>query len=174
MISSIPKRSIKNLVIFTGALLAVVGLMVVPSYIAIGKTEAARHKIETQVKAQRQLAPVFGKLVKKRKELTAAKMDMPLRAALMREEAGSVSDELTRLAISTRMQVIDVTADLNALVNDARLMQVDMVLRGELGNYSIFLKQLIAVPHLEFIERLRITAIPEGREYGMRVWIALK
>lgn len=174
MIPSIPKRSLRNLVIFSGALLAVVGLLVVPSYFAIGKTEATLSKIETQVNEQRQLAPVFGKLVKKRRELNAAKADLPVRAALAREEAGSVADELTRLAATARMQMIGVTSDLNAMVNDAILMRVDIVLRGELRNYNVFLKQLIAVPHLEFIERLRIMAIPEGREYGMRVWIALK
>jgi len=174
MIPSIPKRSLRNFVIFSGALLAVVGLVIVPSYFAIGKTEATLSKIENQVNEQRQLAPVFGKLVIKRKELNAAKTDLPVRAALARDEAGSVADELTRLAATARMQMIGVTSDLNAMVNDDILMRVDIVLRGELENYNVFLKQLIAVPHLEFIERLKIKAIPEGREYGMRVWIALQ
>jgi hypothetical protein len=53
-------------------------------------------------------------------------------------------------------------------------MQVDMVLRGNLADYRTFLKQLIAVPHVEFIERIRIMAIPDGREYRMRVWVTLK
>ncbi len=174
MILNIPKRSWRNLAIFAGTLTAVVGIMVVPSYFAIGKAEIARKQVESQVNAQRQLAPVFGKLVKKRRELNAASTKMPARAALERDEAGNVSDMLTRLAASNRMQTIGVTSDLNAMVNEAKLMQVDLVLRGELENYRQFLDQLIKVPHLEFIERLRITAIPAGREYGLRVWIALK
>ena len=174
MLSNIPKRSWRNLVILAGALAAVVGLMVVPSHMAIGKTKATRKKIEIQVNEQRQLTPVFVRLVNMRNKLTTANADMPVRAAFARGTAGSVSDELTGLAASTGMQMVGVTSDLNALVNEAKMMQVDIVLRGELENYRLFLKQLIAMPHLEFIERLRITAIPKGREYGMRIWIALK
>ncbi len=174
MIPSIPKRSLRNLAIFAGTLAAVVGILVIPSYFAIGRAEKARTQIGSQLNAQRQLAPVFGKLVKKRGELKAASTEMPERAALGRDEAGNVSDMLTRLAGNNRLQMIGITSDLNAMVNDAKQMQVDIVLRGGLENYRQFLEQLIRVPHLEFIERLRITAIPAGREYGMRVWIALK
>ena len=171
---SIPKKSLKNLAIFSGALAAVVGLMVVPSYIAIGKTESALKKIELQVNEQRQLAPVFGKLIQKRREMKDAKAGLPVRVALSRDAAGTVADSLTRLAAENRMQVVGLKSDLNAQVNDVKLMQVDIVLRGQLDHYRTFLAKLTALPPLEFIERLRITATPEGLEYGLRIWIALK
>jgi hypothetical protein len=174
MISSIPKRSLRSLAIFTGVLAIVIGVMVVPSYFAIGKAEARRLKIETQVKAQRLLAPVFGKLVKKRRELNKSTANLTVRTALARDDASGVADALTRLAAGNRMQMAGINLDLNAMVNEVALMQVDMVLRGNLADYSTFLNQLIAVPHVEFIERVRIMAIPDGREYRMRVWVALK
>ncbi len=174
MWASIPKKSLRNLIIFTGALAVVIGLMVVPSYFAIGKAEAKRAKISKEVNEQRQLAPVFGQLVKKRRELNASNADLPERTALQRDAAGGVADTLTGMAGSARLQMAGVTADLNALVSDVRLMRVDLVLRGKLMDYRNFLDQLIAVPHVEFIERLRIMSIPEGREYRMRVWIALQ
>jgi len=174
MIPSIPERSLRRLVIFTSILAAVVGLMVVPSYLAIGKTETARKKLESQINEQRQLAPVFGRLVKKRRELDATGTNLPARVALARDEAGSVLDALTRLVATARMQVVGVTSDLNAMVNDAKLMQVDLVLRGELQKFDFFLKTLTQIPHFEFIEKLKISAIPGGQEYRMRVWVALK
>jgi|GEM_PF-825702 len=174
MWANIPKKSLRNLVIFAGALAAVIGLMVVPSYFAIGKAEAKRTKISKEVNEQRQLAPVFGQLVKKRRELNASNADLLERTALQRDAAGGVADTLSAMAGSARMQMVGVTVDLNALVSDVRLMRVDLVLRGKLMDYRIFLDQLIALPHVEFIERLRIMAIPEWREYRMRVWIALK
>jgi len=81
---------------------------------------------------------------------------------------------LTGLAVGAKLNMVGVTVDLNAMVSDVRLMRVDLVLRGKLMDYRVFLDQLIAMPHVELIERLRIMAIPEGREYRMRVWIALK
>jgi hypothetical protein len=173
-ISSIPKKSLRNLLIYAGVLAIVVGMLVVPSYLAIDKAKANRVEIESQVKEQRLLAPVFGKLVKKRIELNKSIDNLPVRAALARDEAGGVADTLTRLAVGNRMQVAGINLDLNAMVNDIRLMQVDMVLRGDLADYRTFLQQLIEVPYLEFIESLRILAIPNGREYRMRVWVALK
>ncbi len=174
MISSIPKRSLRNLAIYTSVLLIVIGVLVVPSYLAIGKAEARRVKIETQVKAQRLLAPVFGQLVKKRRELNESTAALTVRTALARDDASGVADALTHLATGSRMQMAGINLDLNAMVNEVRLMQVDMVLRGNLADYRSFLNQLIAVPHVEFIERVRIMAIPDGREFRMRVWVALK
>jgi len=174
MWANIPKKSVRNLVIFAGALAVVVGLMVVPSYFAIDKAEAKRAKISKEVNEQRQLAPVFGQLLKKRRELNASNADLPERTALQRDAAGGVADTLTGLAAGAKLQMVGLTVDLNALVSDVRLMRVDLVMRGKLMDYRTFLDQLIAVPHVEFIERLRIMAIPEGREFRMRVWIALQ
>ena len=174
MISSIPKRSLRNLVIFAGALGVVVGVLVVPSYFAVGKTETQKIKIETEVKEQRQLAPVFGQLVKKRRELNQASAELPKRAALARDDAGGIADAWTQLAAENQMQMVGINLDLNALVNDARLMQVDFILRGKLSAYHGFLQKFITVPHVAFIERLRIMAIPGDREYRMRVWVAVK
>lgn len=174
MIPSIPSQSLRNLLIYASVLVAVVGLMVLPSYLAIGKTETALKKLESQVNEQRQLAPVFSKLVIKRREMNATGTNLPVRAALARYEAGSVSDALTRLVASTRMQMINVTSDLNAMVNDARLMRVDLVLRGELQKFDVFLKTLTRIPYFKFVEKLKISAVPGGQEYRMRVWIALK
>jgi len=92
MWANIPKKSLRNLIIFTGALAVVIGLMVVPSYFAIGKAEAKRAKISKEVNEQRQLAPVFGQLVKKRRELNASTADLTERTALPRDAAGSVAD----------------------------------------------------------------------------------
>lgn len=174
MISKIPKRSWRSLAIYTAVLVIAIGVMVVPSYLAIGKAEAERLKIETEVKAQRALAPVFGKLLKKRREMTQSTANLPVRTALARDDASGVADALNLLATGNRMQMAGINLDLNAMVNEVRFMQVDMVLRGNLADYRTFLKQLIAVPHVEFIERLRIMAIPDGREFRMRVWVALK
>lgn len=174
MWANLPKKTLRNIIIFAGALAAVVGLMVVPSYFAIGKAEAKRVKISKEVNEQRQLAPVFGQLVKKRRDLNASNADLPKRAALPRDAAGGVAETLTGMAGSTQLQMVGITVDLNALVSDVHLMRVDLVLRGQLMDYRDFLDQLIATPHVEFIERLRIMAVPDGREYRMRVWIALK
>lgn len=174
MLTSIPKKSLRNLAIYAGVLAIVIGVMVVPSYFAIDKTEARLVKIENQVKEQRTLAPVFGKLVKKRRELNKSSDTLAVRSALPRDDAGGVVDALTRLAADNRLQMAGVNLDINALVNEVRLMQVDLVLRGNLTDYRTFLHQLIAVPHLEFIERVRLMPVPDGREYRMRVWVALK
>jgi len=174
MWANIPKKSLRNLIIFAGALAAVIGLMVVPSYFAIGKAEAKRVRISKEVNEQRLLAPVFGQLVKKRRELNESNADLPERDAMPRDAAGGVAEKLTGMAGGARLQMVGITVDLNALVSDVRLMRIDLVLRGKLMDYRVFLDQLIAVPHVEFIERLRIMAVPEGREYRMRVWVALK
>ena len=174
MTANIPKGSLQNFVIFTGVLLVVIGVLVVPSYFAIGKAEADRVKIKTEVDEQRQLAPIFKELVKKRNELKAHNANLPVRAALARDDAGGIADQLTRLAVDSRMQMVGISPDLNAMVNEDRLMRVDMVLRGRLADCRAFLDQLVAVPHIEFIEKIRITAIPAGREYRMRIWAALK
>ena len=84
MWANIPKETLRNLVIFAGALAVVIGLLVVPSYFAIGKAEAKRSKISGEVNEQRQLAPVFGQLLKKRRELSASTADLPERTALSR------------------------------------------------------------------------------------------
>ncbi len=173
MIPSLPKKSIRNLAIFAGALAAIVGLMVVPSYFAIGKAEETRKQVKAEVDEQRQLAPVFGRLVKKRKELVTAMAHIPQRAPLARDEAGMVTDQLTRLAVDTQMQMVGISADLNALVNDVKLMRVDLVLQGALRQYDVFLKALVRLPYLEFIEKLMISAVPGGQEYKLRIWIAL-
>lgn len=174
MISQIPKRSWRNLAIYTSVLIIAIGAMIVPSYLAIGTAETKRVTIETDVKAQRLLAPVFRKLVKKRSEMTQSTDNLPVRTALARDDAGGVADALTHLATGNRMQMAGINLDVNAMVNEVRLMQIDLVLRGNLADYRTFLKQLIAVPHVEFIERVRIMAIPDGREFRMRVWVALK
>ena len=174
MLSSIPKRSLRNLAIYTGVLAMVIGVMIVPSYLAIGTAEARRVKIENEVRAQRLLTPVFGKLLRKRKEMDKSTAKLTVRSALARDNASSVADALTRLATGNRMQMAGINLDLNAMVNEVRFMQVDMVLRGNLADYRTFLNQLITVPHVEFIERVRIMAIPDGREFRMRVWVALK
>ncbi|MCP3950614.1 MAG: hypothetical protein GY697_00095 [Desulfobacterales bacterium] len=174
MISRIPQRSFRNFAIYTGVLAIVIGAMVVPSYFAIGKAEANLAKIETQVREQRLLVPVFGKLMKKRRALNTSSAKMPVRAALARDDASGVADALTRLAADNRLQMTDVSLDLNALVNEANLIKVDMVMRGNLADYRAFLHQLIVMSHLEFIERVRMMAIPGEQEYSMRAWIALK
>ena len=174
MISKIPQRSWRNLAIYTTVLVIAIGVMIVPSYLAIDKAEAERVKIETEVKAQRVLAPVFGKLLKKSREMTHSTANLSVRAALARDDASGVADALTHLATGNRMQMAGINLDLNAMVNEVRLMQADMVLRGNLADYRTFLEQLIALPHVEFIERVRIMAIPDGREFRMRVWVALK
>ena len=174
MISNIPKRSLRNLAIYTGVLVLVIGVLIIPSYFAIGKAEANLAKVESEVKEQRQLAPIFGKLMKASRELNKSTNRLPARKAISRDEAGNVADMFIDLAADSRLQMEKIEPDLNALVNEARLMRIDMVLRGSLDDYRTYLNQLIELPHVEFIERLRILAIPDGREYRMRIWLALK
>lgn len=170
---NIPQKSLWYLLVCGGIILSLVlaGIFPLYRYNAIQAKEIKN--LESQLRAQGELGPIYLKLtatMKNKKEFT---LPYPVKRAVLREEAGKFPDVFKAIAEKSGLRMVSITPDLRMLTEKPPYLLQHAVVRGEFADFRNLLIELGKVPYLEKIEEISIRQLPDTMELKAEIWLAV-
>ena len=172
--SKLPRKTVIYLLICVGAILGFLIFAVYPNQKSLAGLDTKIKTIEEQMKEQEILFPVYENLLKKAEFKKPGAFPFPQRAKLGRHEAEKISLIFGEKARKSNLSLVDVIPDVESLREGSDVLAVNMLMRGKLLDFRDFLIHLGEIPYLENIEEIKIQPAEGGKEFRLKVSLALK
>ena len=166
-------KSIRYLIICAIGILCFVALGISPRQKSIANLDTEAAKLETEIKAQKALLPVFEDLLKKAKVKGPSNLPFPKKAKLDRAKAVMISDTFREIAQMSGLQLVNVAPDLKTLASKSESLCVNVHLSGDFLNFRDFLIRMEQLPYLKHLEMVRIQPAEGVKEFRLKLWLAL-
>ena len=137
---------------------------------------AGREDLRQQVnrlEEQKALAPLFKTLQDQSGRNESQVLPLPEKGKLPPARIGTIPTTFKTAATASGMTLVSAIPNLNALTGDARLLSVNVVLRGEFAQFRKFLIQLGGLPYVQHIEEIAIQGNPDTKVFRLKVWVAV-
>jgi hypothetical protein len=92
---------------------------------------------------------------------------------LPKEQHEQITTIFGDLAREARLEVVSMTPDINSLSGGTGLMVVNAALKGDFQNFRNYLIALGNVPSLAHLGEIQIQTIPGGKEFRLKLWVAV-
>lgn len=171
--SSIPRQSIIYLVVCLLGLAIFILVGILPNVWTM--EELGKQTIDTQfqLEEKRALNPIQKSLhdrsIKKEPDI----LPLPVKGKLARTEINTLPITFGTLAKTSGMSVTSAVPNVNALTGEATSLSVNLVLKGELVNFRTFLIRLGGNPAVQRIEEIVVQQKPDGKEFRLKIWVAI-
>lgn len=166
-------KNIRYFLICAVGILCFVGLGIYPRQKSIGNLDTETGKLETQIKAQKILLPVFKALLKRAGVKAPADLPFPEKAKLDRSKLAMISNAFRQIAKISGLQLIHVAPNLKTLVDGSGFLSVNVHLSGDFFDFRDFLIRMQGIPCLKHIERVQIQPAEGVKEFRLKVCLAL-
>ena len=170
-ISSLPTKSLSYFVILGGGIILFVILAIMPAQRESEALDFEIENINTQIKEQKILKPVYDNLLKKAQMKPPEGLNYVPKQTLKKGDTDKVAVTFQSMANDTQLMLVDFSPALDTLINRTGFLMVDVVLKGEFINLHPFLLQLCQLPYMEQIEQVSIQSIRDTKEIKLRVWL---
>jgi len=172
-LSKLPGRIIRHFMICLGGILGFILLAIVPSQKSIADLNSTIRKMETQVKAQKILFPVYMNLLKKGQLEDIGDLPFPKKTRLESEEIDNISDLFRKKSEKSNLELMKVVPDIESLASATGLLGVSMNLRGNFYDFRKFLIQVGEIPCVEHLEEVQIQSGEGLKEFRLKLWLAI-
>jgi len=174
LLSKLPGKSIRYLLICGGGILGIILLTIYPQHKSLGQLDKEIKKIENQIEEQEIAYPIYKDLLKQAKLKEHGGVSLPEKAKLERDKIDGVLSLLEEIAKQSNMELVSVVPDVRSLTDGSGVFSVSTQLKGSFFDFRNFLLRLGKIPFLELIQEIRIKAVEGGKEFGLTTWFALK
>lgn len=169
----IPRQSIVYLIFcLTGvAIFILAGILPNSWTIAelANQTKDARFRLEET----RALVPFQKSLQDKSTKKESKILPLPEKGKLARTEIDTLPITFGALAKTSGLSLVSAIPNLSALTGDASALSVNVVLRGDFVNFRKFLIQLGGNASVQQIEEITLQQKPDGKEFRLKIWVAV-
>ncbi|HPD56499.1 MAG TPA: hypothetical protein P5294_06360 [Smithellaceae bacterium] len=169
----VPEKSIWYLLVCGGIILVIILVGVLPLYKINANTSRELKKMENQLAAQKDLAPIYLTLTKAIKEKKDPALPNPARKPVSREEAGKFPDVFKGMAEKSGLRSASITPDLSKLNSNPPFLLYTAVVRGDFANFRNLLLQLGEITYLEKIEEVSLEQLTYTMEMRIKIWLAV-
>jgi hypothetical protein len=170
---NIPRQSMIYLVLcLTGIAIFILGGILPNSW----TTEELKKQIaDTQFRLEetRALGPFQKSLRERSTKKESEILPLPEKGKLGRTEIDTLPTTFGALAKKSGLSLMSAVPNLSALTGDATALSVNVVLRGEFVNFRKFLIQLGGDPSVQQIEEITLLQRPDGKEFRLKIWVAV-
>ena len=172
LLSSLSTQSLVYFLICGAGIIVFIFLIIIPGQKTSAELEQDIAKLNDYIEEQRILRPVFDSLLKRAKQEKGTDLPETQKVKLARGDVSKVSALLQEIARRHDLEVQDIRTDVSNLMSDTRYMLMRISVMGDFMNFRHFLLGLEAIPAMEQIEEIKITAIEGTREYKLKIWLA--
>lgn len=171
--TAIPHQSLIYLASGLMGVLIFIFAGIIPGYRKIITLDNKISRFSMQAEEEKYLIPVYSSLKNKTQGKESRLLPFPAKESIPREQADRIFMTFNEMAHKTGIEVISVVPNLNALAGNIKFLSVNVILRGDYFNFRKFLSSAGDIPYLEHIEEIEIQQIPEGKEYRIKLWLAV-
>ncbi|MEW6334490.1 MAG: hypothetical protein AB1558_09485 [Thermodesulfobacteriota bacterium] len=133
------------------------------------QTVAARFQLEET----RTLGPFQKALREKSARKESDTLPLPEKGKLAKTEIDTIPATFGTLAKASGMFMVSAVPNLSTLTGDAASLPVSLVLRGDFANFRKLLIGLGSNPTVQQLEEITVQQKPEGKEYRLKIWVAV-
>jgi len=143
------------------------------NYRSLNDLDRDINKVKADIEEQRVMAPLYKELIEKIKIKTKKHLPFPARAKLPKEQHEQITAIFGDLARKANLEVVSITPDINSLAGGAGLLVVNAALKGDFFSFRNYLISLGNVPYLEHLGEIQIQTMPVGKEFRLKLWVAV-
>jgi hypothetical protein len=151
----------------------VFGLIGFYNYRSLNDLDRDIKAIKADIEEQRVMAPLYKEQIEKIQIKTKKQLPFPARVKLPKEQHEQITTIFADLAREARLEVVSIAPDINSLSGGTGLMLVNAALKGDLYNFRNYLIALGNVPYLEQLGEIQIQTTPGGKEFRIKLWVAV-
>ena len=166
------KRIVTYLILCIGVLFTFFVFIIYPYYMSLGDTESEIEITKGRIEEQKLLFPVFQDLLNRARLKESGLLPLPEKKRLAREEIDGVSSMIQEIAQRSHLKVGGIMPDLDSLIGGAGLLEMTVVMKGELFDLRNFLVLLGEISYLEHIEQIQIRTAQDLKEIRLKLWMA--
>ncbi len=130
-------------------------------------------KLQIQREKQQLLYPFYQKLLKKLQIKESRILPYPSKSKFPRDKTDKISSIFCEIAQKINLETISVIPDVKSIANGSGLFLINILMKGNFFDFRKFLIELGGNPYLQHIEEIKIQQIPGGKEFRLKIWLAL-
>ena len=170
---TIPTQSIIYFLLCLFGVLFFVFAGIIPEYNSIEKLEKKINRFKVQIEEEKYLRPLYETLKNKAGGKETRLLQFPSKGSIAKGQTDIIFTTFGEIARKSGTEVISIIPNLNFLTGNSQFMAVNIIVRGDLLSFRNFLKGTGEIPYLEQVEEIEIQQTPEGREYRVKIWLAV-
>jgi len=170
----VPKKSIYYLLLCSIGILMFILIGLYPLQSSLSRLDEEIAGIKARLEEQKVLFPLYKELTERvRKKKDSELVHYSGKIGLSIDQIDGISTRFKEMAEERNLETISITPDAKSLVNNSKSMSVSLVLRGDFLKFRKFLFDLETVPYLEHIQEIQIQEALAGREFRLKIWVAV-
>lgn len=168
----IPMESIRYLLICTLGIIVFILIGPYMSERSLVKMDMEIKKLQIQREKQQLLYPIHQKLVRKL-QIEPKKLPFPAKSKFPRAKTEKISSIFCEIAQNSNLETVSIIPDVKSIANGFDLFLVNLLVKGDFFDFRKFLIELGENPYLHYIEEIKIQQVPGGKEFRLKIWLAL-
>jgi Tfp pilus assembly protein PilO len=170
----IPPRSILYIIACVVVLTVFIYLVLAPRQKTIAELDKDITNIDNRIKQQEAFYPVY-EGYKKQIELGSKRiLPLPHKEGLLWDRAEGISIMFREAAMNSGLEMISAVPEVDSLADNRGILALRLNLKGDFLDLRKFLSELGTMPYLEGIEEIAIQSSARGKEFRLKVLLALK
>jgi hypothetical protein len=169
----IPVQSIAYLLICALGIFAFILIGPYMSGKSLVKMDVKIKKLRIQREKQQLLYPFYQKLLKKLQVEESRILPYPGKSKFPRDKTAKISSIFREIAQKINLETVSITPDVKSIANGSGLFLINILVKGDFFDFRKFLIELGGNPYLQHIEEIKIQQVPGGKEFRLKIWLAL-
>lgn len=170
----IPVRSVVYLLISAITLAAVILFVLYPYYKSLNNLDMEIAGIKQRIETQRELLPLYTKLVEKSGMSAPDKFSLPERDILPKNNIDLIPSIFKGLAKKSHTEIISVNPDFTTISRGQGSILINTTVRGSFFGLRDFLAELGKVPYVKQIEEIEIQQRSADKELKIKLWMGVE
>jgi hypothetical protein len=173
MTVNIPQQSIVYLLFCLTGIAIFILAGILPNNWTMAELDNQAKDARFRLEETRALGPLQKSLREKSTKKESEILPLPQKGKLARTEIDTLPTTFGALAKTSGLSMMSAIPNLSALTGDAAALSVNVVLRGEFVNFRKFLIRLGGDPSVQQIEEITLQQRPDGKEFRLKIWVAV-
>lgn len=130
-------------------------------------------KLRIQREKQQLLYPFYQKLLKKLQVEESRILPYPGKSKFPRDKTDKISSIFCEIVQNSNLETVSIIPDVKSIANGFGPFLINLLVKGDFFDFRKFLIELGGNPYLQHIEEIKIQQVPGGKEFRLKIWLAL-
>ena len=166
-------RKLIYLLMFATGILFFIGVGIYSSKKYSEMKDSEIRAISYQIEGQKVVLPVYKELLKKLQVKEHEALPFPDRDRLPKNKIEEIPKIFEGIAKNCNLESVSIIPDVMSLDRTSGLLLVNIFVKGSFFDFRKFLVNLGGISYLEHIEKIDIKRTMEGKEFRLKIWLAL-
>ena len=173
LIQKISSSNFSTAFLYSGIVLLVILLGIIPLYQYNYNRSQAVKKIQSQIAEQKELAQAYQALLKDAEKKEIHYLPNPSKAKLPRQDIDRFQDSFRAEAAKSNMNTVSLMPDIKTMSSGSQSILYTAIVKGAFANFRTLLIGVGALPYIEQIDEINMKQGSDSLEFELKIWIAL-